>query len=172
MFLVRPETTADHSAVYKVVSTAFKTADEAELVNRLRPILNVISLVALHNEKIVGHIMFSPVALIDENDQPITIKIIGLAPVAVSPEHQHVGVGKALINAGLEVCQKSGYQACVLLGHPDYYPKFGFKPALSVFGIRSTYEVPDPVFMALELESGALNEKSGTIHYHPTFNGV
>jgi len=72
----------------------------------------------------------------------------------------------------LEACRSAGYVACVLIGHPNYYPKFRFKPAQSTYGIQSTYDVPDPVFMALELTKDALKDQAGTIHYHPVFNGI
>lgn len=172
MLVIRPEESKDYAAVYEAVSAAFETTAEAELVKLLRSVSEVISLVAEINSQIIGHIMFSPVSLIDEQTNPIDIKIAGLAPVAVAPAHQKTGVGKALIEAGLETCQKKGFVACFLLGHPNYYPKFGFSPAFSTFSIQSTYNVPDPVFMALELQSGALEGLSGIIHYHSTFNGV
>lgn len=172
MLVVRKEIPEDQDAVYQVVLAAFESADEADLVNRLRPLPSVISLIAELEGELVGHIMFSPVRLIGRNEQSIGINIAGLAPVAVSPNHQKKGIGKRLIIAGLEACQAAEFVACVLLGHPDYYPKFGFKPALPTFNLTSTYKVPDPVFMALELIPNSLNSVSGTIHYHPTFAGV
>ena len=172
MLVVRRETADDHEAVYGIVSAAFGGADEADLVTRLRKLPEVISLVAELDGSVVGHIMFSPVQLIGKQGEQIDVAIAGLAPVAVNPSHQRAGVGKALINSGLKECRDAGYAACVLLGHPNYYPKFGFEPARPTFGIDSTYDVPDPVFMALELEKGSLKGKTGTIHYHPTFEGI
>lgn len=172
MLVVRQEVAQDHQAVYAIVSAAFKTSDEADLVNRLRPIPGVISMVAEEEGELIGHIMFSPVRLINKNGTLENIKIAGLAPVSVKPGHQRNGVGKALINAGLKACQDVGVVASILLGHPEYYPKFGFQPAFSTFGIQSTYDVSDPVFMALELKIGALKDVSGVVHYHDTFNGI
>lgn len=172
MLVIRDETEPDYATVYEVVSAAFGKTDEADLVNRLRNLPRVISLVAELEGLIIGHIMFSPVHLIQGGDQIIDINIAGLAPVSVAPSHQKSGVGKALIESGLNRCLESGYTACVLLGHPSYYPKFGFQPARSTFGISSTYDVPDPVFMALEMVKGSFKGKSGTIHYHPTFEGI
>lgn len=170
--VVRDETVQDHAAVYEIISAAFGRSDEAELVNRLRYLTGIISLVAELNGSIIGHIMFSPVRLIQDGMEVEDAHIAGLAPVSVFPSHQKTGVGKTLIQAGLNRCIESGYVACVLLGNPDYYPKFGFQPALPTFGIRSNYNVPDPVFMALELVDGSLKGKRGTIYYHPTFLGV
>lgn len=96
---------------------------------------------------------------------------MGLAPMAVMPAAQRRGIGSALIRSGLERCAQLGYSAVVVLGHPEYYPRFGFVPA-SRFGIGCEYEVPDEVFMALELEPGALTGMSGTIRYHPAFAEV
>ena len=151
---------------------AFNGPAEADLVTRLRPLNGVISLVAAEDEGVVGHIMFSPVTLHNSEDHPHNAKLVGLAPVAVLPEYQKIGIGKALILDGLERCKSAGFVGCVLLGHPEYYPRFGFQPAFSTFEISSTYNVSDPVFMALELVPNALRQISGTIHYHPAFQGV
>ena len=172
MLVIRQEAADDQHAVYEVVFAAFGKADEADLVIRLRELPEVISLVAELDGSVIGHIMFSPVQLLDARGEPADLKIAGLAPVSVAPSHQRSGVGKALITSGLKECREFGYAACVLLGHPDYYPKFGFKPGLSTFGINSTYDVPDPVFMALEFVKDSLKGRSGTIHYHPTFGGI
>ncbi len=172
MLVIRPETEQDHERVYDLVSAAFGKPDEANLVNRIRPFEGVMSLVAVEQDDVLGHILFSPVTLLDEEGNRREIKIAGLAPVAVSPSQQKKGVGSKLILDGLERCKAAGYAGCVLLGHPDYYPRFGFQPARSTFGITSTYSVPDPVFMAKELHSGAFDQLSGTIHYHQQFQGV
>jgi putative acetyltransferase len=98
------------------------------------------------------------------------LKLMALAPMAVAPEMQHLGVGSALVLAGLERCRELGCQAVVVLGHPDYYPRFGFVAA-SRFGITSEYDVPDEVFMAIELVPDALRTTRGTIQYHRAFAG-
>lgn len=169
---IRSELPQDHAQVQELVAQAFGQPDEAALVERLRTVPETISMVAELNASIVGHIMFSRVQLIDQNAQQDAIKLTGLAPMAVSPTHQRRGIGKALIEAGIKHCQDAGYQACVLLGHPDYYPKFGFRPALSNYGIQSTYKVPDEAFMAIELIPNGLRNKQGTIHYHKAFEGL
>jgi putative acetyltransferase len=109
--------------------------------------------------------MFSPVSLPGRAD----LKIMGLAPMAVAPEYQRKGIGSALVRAGLEECKHLGFGAVVVLGHPDYYPRFGFAPA-SRFGIGCDYEVPEDTFMIIELQSGFLRGASGNIKYHEAFN--
>ena len=111
--------------------------------------------------------MFSAVKLSGHPE----LKLMGLAPMAVAPEHQRKGFGSALVKTGLEQCRQLNYTGVVVLGHPRYYPGFGFSPA-SGFGIKSAYEVADEVFMAVELYAGALSGKSGTVSYHPVFNSV
>ena len=93
---------------------------------------------------------------------------MGLAPMAVLPGRQRQGIGSELVRAGLDECRRLGFGAIVVLGHAEYYPRFGFVPA-SKFGLKSEYDVPDDVFMALELIPGALRGRAGTIRYHPTF---
>jgi putative acetyltransferase len=124
-------------------------------------------MVADDDGEIIGHIMFSPVVL----DGHPELKIMGLAPMAVVPARQRQGVGSALVRAGLEECRKLGFGAIVVLGHPDYYPRFGFSPSTR-FGITSEYEVPENVFMVMELRPSYLHGASGTIRYHAAFANV
>ena len=165
---IRPERPADLAAVRTVNLAAFETRVEADLVDALRRREEtLISLVAEHNGLVVGHILFSPVTL---SGHP-ALKIMGLAPMAVLPSEQRRGIGSALVRAGLDRCKQSGFSAAVVLGHPAYYPRFGFTPA-SRFAIKSEYDVPDEAFMALEFEPGILHDKSGTVCYHPAFADV
>ena len=165
---IRPEQPADVAAIRAVNLAAFETGTEANLVEALRAQADpFISLVAEASGSIVGHICCTPVVLGDHPD----LKVVGLAPMAVVPAEQRRGIGSQLVRASLDRCRQSGYQAVVVLGHPEYYARFGFVPA-SHFGIRSEYDVPDEVFMALELESGSLQGKSGTIRYHAAFANV
>ena len=162
---VRPERPADVAGVRHVNRTAFDTTVEADLVDTLRQRADpIVSLVAVAREAIVGHIFFSPVTL----SSPSDIQIMGLAPMAVLPERQRQGIGSALVRAGLEECRRRGVAAIVVLGHAGYYPRFGFVPA-STFGLTSEYDVPDEVFMALELAADALRQRAGVIRYHPAF---
>lgn len=96
---------------------------------------------------------------------------MGLAPMAVLPEYQNKGIGSALVRAGLEQCRNLGFAAVIVLGHPEYYPRFGFKPAAG-FGIDSKYDIPEEVFMAIELEPGALSDLSGRAQYHEAFDSL
>lgn len=147
---------------------AFDSMAEAELVDALRERAQpVVSLVAEGEKSIVGHIMFSPVVLIGH----AALKIMGLAPMAVAPNHQRKGIGSALVRAGLEECDALGFGAVVVLGHPTYYPRFGFVPTTR-WNIGCEYEAPPEAFMAIELQAGYLDGKSGTIRYHPAFAEV
>jgi putative acetyltransferase len=164
--IVRAERENDREAVYAVNLAAFDNASEAELAEALRAEARpVISLVAELAEKVIGHIMFSPASMAAHPD----LRIMGLAPMAVLPEYQRKGVGSALIEAGLEKCRNLGMNAVIVLGHPAYYPRFGFQPS-SRFNMESEYDVPAEVFMALELEPGVLSEVSGRVGYHDAFS--
>jgi putative acetyltransferase len=94
--------------------------------------------------------------------------MLGLAPVAVLPDYQRQGIGGVLIRHGIEECARLNCQAIVVLGHPEYYPRFGFIPA-NQKGLKCEYSVPDEAFMVLELECGALDGCSGTVKYRPEF---
>ena len=166
--LIRGETENDRAAVYAVNVSAFELPSEAILVDALREHAEpYVSLVAELDGILVGHIMFSPVSL---SGNP-ALMLMGLGPMAVVPEHQREGIGSALIREGLERCRQLGVKGVVVLGHPAYYPRFSFRPSTQ-FGIDSEYEVPEEVFMIMELEAGALNGKTGRISYHAAFKDV
>src|SRR2546430_3759974 len=136
---IRPERAADIASVHALNRAAFETSTEADLVDALRERAKpIISLVADEAGSIVGHILFSPVTL----SGCAELKIMGLAPMAVLPAEQRRGIGSTLVRAGLARCKQLGCVAVVVLGHPAYYPRFGFVPA-SRFGIASEYEVSD-----------------------------
>jgi len=166
--LIRTEKECDRDTVHAVNRAAFETPSEADLVDALRQHAQpVVSLVAEENREVVGHIMFSPVSL---RDHP-HLKIMGLAPMAVAPAYQRTGIGSALVRAGLDQCRQLDFVAVVVLGHPEYYPRFGFSPS-SRFGICSEYDVPEDVFMAMELQPEALSGITGKVSYHPAFSNV
>jgi putative acetyltransferase len=166
--LIRAETDADIPAIHAVNAAAFPTPAEADLVDALRRQARpLVSLVAEQDGAVVGQILFSPVSLPSRPD----LKLLGLAPMAVVPEHQRGGIGSALVRAGLAECRQLGASAVVVLGHPEYYPRFGFQPSVR-FGLRSEYDVPEEVFMVLELVPGSLSGASGTVQYHPAFSSV
>ncbi|MBT5072852.1 MAG: N-acetyltransferase [Kordiimonadaceae bacterium] len=161
---IRFEEQKDINAVRDVHLDAFEGPGEAKLVDMLREKASpIVSLVAKNEGEVVGHIMFSPVMLGDYD-----IKIMGLAPVTVLESEQNKGYGAALVNAGLEECKALGYQGVVLLGHAEYYPRFGFRTSTE-YSITCEYDVPSEYFMALELVEGAFDDVSGTIKYHPVF---
>jgi putative acetyltransferase len=130
-------------------------------------LIYVISLIAEEKLAVVGHIMFSPVKLSGHSE----LRIMGLAPMAVAPEHQRIGIGSALVRAGIEQCKKLGCGAVVVLGHPEYYPRFGFSPSAS-FGISCEYDVPEEEFMILELQPDFLDGVSGNLEYHEAFSSL
>jgi len=162
---IRPETSEDIPAIHAANNAAFPTRLEADLVDTVRQTAGpLISLVADDGEKIIGHILFSPVTLSEHRDA----QIMGLGPMAILPGEQRRGIGSALVREGLTRCKNLGYGAVGVVGHPNYYPRFGFRPA-ATFNLKSEYDVPDDVFMALELTPGYLQGKAGTIHYHSAF---
>jgi putative acetyltransferase len=164
---IRPETPSDDAAVRDINVAAFGRDTEARLVALLREQARpLVSLVAQEGRALVGHIMFSPVSL-----QGFTRLMMGLAPMAVTPARQRQGIGSALVRAGLESCADIGAEAVVVLGHPDFYPRFGFLPAVR-FGLGCEYDVPAEAFMAIELEPHALRGIAGTVSYHPAFAGI
>ena len=166
--LIRVEAEADIDDVRALNTAAFETSAEAILVDILRTQAHpIVSLVAEMDGIVVGHILFSPVTLEGNRN----LLIMGLGPMAAAPTHQRMGIGTALIREGLTHCRQIGAQAVVVLGHPTYYPRFGFKPS-STFGLRCTYEVPEDVFMVLELHPHTLRGKSGLIRYHSAFDEI
>jgi putative acetyltransferase len=166
--LIRHETPGDIELVRAVNEAAFGRPSEADLVDALRERARPhVSLVAERNGAIVGHIMFSPATLARSHD----LHVMALGPMAVMPAHQRIGIGSLLVRKGLETCTGLGAAAVIVLGHPAYYPRFGFAPSVR-FGIRSEYDVPDEVFMAMELVPGALAETGGIVHYHEAFAGL
>lgn len=165
MTQIRSETATDFDAVRHLNKTAFETDAEAGLVDALRDQAEpIISFIAEKGEQVVGHILFSPVTLPGHNH----LKVMGLAPMAVLPDFQRQGIGSELVTAGLNQCREVGIDAVVVLGYPEFYPRFGFVPA-SQFKIGCEYDVPDEVFMLIELNVGALEGCWGTVNYHSIF---
>jgi putative acetyltransferase len=164
---IRTEKPEDIAAVRNVNIAAFGRENEANLVDRLRGIASTFSFVAVQSDRIVGHIFFSLVTV--EGKCSKNLSILGLAPVAVLPNYQRQGIGTLLIREGLKECGRSGFQAVVVLGHPDFYSRFGFIPA-SRKSLGCEYDVPDEAFMVLELESKALQDCSGTVKYRSEFS--
>jgi len=166
MACIRSETPKDVDSIRYVNEQAFGQTEEAAIVDKLRD-RNVltISLVATKENEIVGHIGFSPVVV---ESRCSSFEAVALAPMAVLPSHQRKGIGSQLVRAGLEACHRLGHDIVVVLGHPNYYPRFGFLPGKQR-GIGCEFEVPDEVWMVLELREGALAGRSGTVKYQPEF---
>ncbi|WP_197470717.1 GNAT family N-acetyltransferase [Anaerosporomusa subterranea] len=168
---IRPEQNDDYEAITEVHRLAFGRDNEGRLVERLRdaPAYHPgLSLVAVDENRIVGHILFSLIAIESEGNW---IPALALAPLAVIPDRQCQGVGAALVEQGILTCHKFGHRIIIVLGHAEYYPHFGFQPA-SRFGIRCPFPVPDEVFMVLVLSPGVLKAVQGTVVYPELFKEV
>lgn len=163
---IREETTSDLKAIHRVHELAFNSSAEAQLVHLLRSRgVAAISLVAEDGGEIVGHILFSPVSI----DPPARgWHALGLAPVGVIPDRQRQGIGKALINEGLQRCKELGIHLVVVLGDPAYYAKFGFMRSKH-FGLSNEYQA-DEHFMVIELTPDVLGDFTGLVKYAPEFN--
>lgn len=160
---------ADRPAIRQVTIAAFGRSEEAELVDALRRRgVFICSLVAIIQGKIVGHVMFTP-AWIESGERSVDVAALG--PLSVSPAYQRQGIGSRLTTAGLDRCRQAGYGIAIVLGHPDYYPRFGFVPSY-LHGIRWEYEAPVEAFMVMELIPGSLGDVAGIAHFQPEFNLV
>ena len=167
--ITRSEVAADRGAIHYVNAAAFGREGEADLVYALRAAgALVVSLVAEVEGVIVGHVAFSPVRIERARESSC---FVGLAPVAVLPEHQRRGTGAELIRRGLDECAKVGFEGAVVLGDPAYYGRFGFLPAAE-FGLQCEYDVPSEAFMAWPLSESGFSECSGLVRYDAAFANV
>jgi putative acetyltransferase len=163
--IIRPEVHTDLPAIRQVNERAFGQPNEANAVDLIRRRGHAsLSMVAVDEEQVRGHILFSPITLEPVYD---AWHVLGIGPVAVLPEFQRTGIGSRLVRAGLWACRQRGVDAVILVGHPEYYPRFGFVPARS-FHLTSDYGDGD-AFMALELKAGGLNGVKGKVRYVPEF---
>jgi len=166
---IRPEQIGDAAAVDTLLRCAFGRAAEAELVARLRrEAPGSLALVAERAGSIAGHILFSAVTI---EGRERSWPAVGLGPMAVEPDDQRRGIGSALVRAGLDACAARGEGLVFVLGHPDYYPRFGFRLAARL-GLRYGDGVFDGVFFLAELQPDAAAGRMGQVHYHPAFEGV
>lgn len=174
-FKIEQELEKDYAEVACVVERAFEHAEhtdhtEHELVGRLRKseeFIPELSLVAKVADQVVGHVLLTKMWVKEDEKSS---EVLALAPVSVLPEYQGKGVGSKLIEAVLAKAKELGYRGAIVLGHAQYYPRFGFQVA-SGYGIKAPFEVPDEVFMALELIPGGLEGISGMAVYSPAFMG-
>ncbi len=168
MTTIRPEAPGDRESIRRVNRGAFGGEVESRLVDALREspaFIPELSLVAVESSEIVGHILFTRLRVMDDSrDHPA----LALAPMAVLPAWQNRGIGSTLVRLGLEEARRLGHRVVIVLGHPGYYPRFGFQPA-GPLGIRSPFAAPSEAFLVLGLEPGALEGLRGQVEYPPEF---
>ena len=164
---IREEQDKDFATIREVNVQAFAGFEEADIVDKLRDSGgSVLSLVASHNDDVVGHIQFSPVLIEHEG---AVIEGVGLGPMAVLPDHQRRGFGSDLVEAGIKAMRDRSYPFVIVLGHPNYYPRFGFELA-SAHGISCQWpDVPDEAFMVLILDEGGMRNVRGEARYPEVF---
>ena len=167
MITVRSEEPDDIAAVHAINETAFGQPSEANLVDSLRVACpDAVSLVATSDGEIVGHILFTPITIQGETGMPHGM---GLGPMAVVSARQRQGIGSRLVEAGLKVLRQQACPFVIVLGHPEYYPRFGFVPA-SLHGLACQWEeVPAEAFMVLILDEAVMAGVSGVARYRDEF---
>ncbi|MGH8694782.1 MAG: GNAT family N-acetyltransferase [Burkholderiales bacterium] len=169
MSLIRKERPEDAEAVGAILVTAFGREAEARLVERLRASGRIVcAMIAEEKGRVLGHVVFSRIA-VESADS--VIPVLALAPLAVLPAFQRLGIGSALVSAGLERCRLERHARVLALGDPGYYGRFGFVPA-SRFGLKCPFPAPEEAFMAMELEPGAFAQVSGVVRYGHEFDDL
>jgi putative acetyltransferase len=163
---LRPATPDDYLEIRYVNERAFPSPDEANLVEALRASgALVLELIAESGGRLVGHILFSDLPI---ESPHLTVRAAALAPMSVHPDFQRRGIGGALVHMSIPMLAHAGFEAIIVLGHPDYYSRFGFSPE-AASSLQHPFP-PDPHFMALELSPGILDHFHGRVHYAPPFN--
>ncbi|AKG21704.1 GNAT family N-acetyltransferase [Calothrix sp. 336/3] len=171
MWQFRPETPADITPISQVITAAFSQPEEALLVEKIRQSENFIpelSIVAVENQVILGHILFSRIFL--DTDQT-TLSVLALAPLAVTPKKQRQGIGSQLVEIGLSKCRELNHTIVLVLGNPGFYHRFGFQTA-SKFNLQPSLPFPDEPFMVIELVDDALKSVNGIVRYPGYFGEV
>jgi putative acetyltransferase len=169
MINIRCEKLSDYTVIAEVNTLAFGQENEAKLVDKIRcsdRYIPELSLVAEVENVVVGHILFSYIDLVGEE----TLQVLGLAPLAVHPQFQRQGIGSTLIKVGLEIAEANKEAIVIVLGHPEFYTRFGFQPSV-VYEIESPFPVPEDVFMVKLLQSYQKTYK-GKVIYPSTFDAV
>ncbi|MBX3412858.1 MAG: N-acetyltransferase [Pirellulales bacterium] len=165
--IVRAENPADRSAIYELHRQAFGGEDESRLVDSLRAHgYHRVSLVAEEAEQIVGHVLYSAIEIITPDAR---LPVLALAPVAVLPEWQNRRIGTRLIEQGLDQCRAGGHTIVLVVGHPPYYPRFGFSAELAR---QLACDYAGEAFMALELVPHAMRGLTGRVQYSPPFGDL
>ncbi len=170
---IRQELPSDYQAVFQVIEAAFKPVEFSDhqehfLVERLRKsnaFIPSLSLVAKNNHQILGHIILTKIHIRHANH---SFDSLALAPVSVLPSFQQKGIGKALILEAHKVAKSLGFKSIVVVGHEDYYPKFGYQ-LTSQFGIQLPFEAPEKNCMVIELIKNGLQGVSGMVEYDKAF---
>ena len=169
MIAIGREQPDDAVAVSEVHTAAFGRPDEARIVERLRERARpYLGLVAMDADELVGHLLFTPVP---PHCYQAPYTILALAPMAVRPAWQRRGIGSALVREGLDTCRAAGHDVVVVVGHPAFYPRFGFVPARPA-GLMSEPPFPDEAFMVAELMPGALRGRRGVVLYGGDFGAT
>lgn len=162
---VREERPDDVAAIRDVNRRAFGQDQEANIVDALRSNgAALLSLVAIVDDRIVGHIMYSPITVGN-------VTGAALGPMAVLPDYQRSGIGSKLVEAGNLGIRNAGHPFIIVLGHANFYPRFGFTPAANL-GIKCEWEVPEDVFMVLMLDPARMHGVSGLAKYRDEFSTV
>jgi putative acetyltransferase len=168
---IRHEKAKDYIEIRKVNNLAFGQPNEGLLVDKLRTnpdFIDKLSIVADLNNKIIGHILFFPIKIRKGKTRYVSL---ALAPMSVLPEYQNRGIGGRLIEKGLETAKRLGFKSVIVLGHKDYYPRFGFA-STSKWDIKAPFDLPDDVFMAIELVPDGLKQVTGIVEYPKEFDEV
>jgi len=163
---IREECPDDIAAIREVNRRGFEEEQESNIVDALRTNgAALLSLVAIMHDRVIGHIIYSPASVGE------MVEGAALGPMAVLPEHQRQGIGSKLVEAGNRKIRDEGYPFIIVVGHPEYYPRFGFRPA-SKYGIKCEWDVPDDVFMVRILDQAKMQGVSGLAKYRPEFSAV
>jgi putative acetyltransferase len=167
--IFRVEQSKDIEAIHAVERVAFGREAEADLVDQIRAGGGVtLSLVAVDDDEIIGHVLFSPVTIRSEKGE---FRALGMGPVAVRPDRQKQGIGSGLIRTSLDILRQQGHTLVVVEGNPAYYAHFGFEDA-SRFCLDCEFNPPPGCFMVLELQAGVLAGRTGMVYYLPEFRNV
>jgi len=162
--IITSESPEDFDSITKIHNLAFKQPNEGKMVIELRKnplFISKLSIVAKYNEIVVGHVLFFPIKIRSKSKISTSLS---LAPMAVHPDFQNKGIGGKMVKEGFKIAKNLGFNSVIVVGHPNYYPRFGFKPA-SKWGITLPFDVPDKAFLAVELQKDGLKNCSGVVEY-------
>jgi predicted N-acetyltransferase YhbS len=161
---IRTEQKNDHNEIKKINDLAFGQENEGKMIESLRKTLGYnasLSLVAEIKNKIVGHILFYPIKIKNEKEE---YAVLSLVPLAVHPQYQNKGIGINLVKRGIEKAKVTNFDIILVVGHPKYYPRFGFKPAIN-WEIKLPFDAPKDAVLVLELKDNALKNCSGIVEF-------